>query len=83
MLSRENNKSPLFQFYYKFLDRHDFVDEDIKVLAKNFPNVLFHHIPQAWIIPIDEMLRDIFEFDKLPFFGSVIVKRIFTYYDDR
>lgn len=47
----------LEEFKREFDRRHDFESEDLQVLANNFPEVDFYNIPEAWIIPIDKMLR--------------------------
>jgi hypothetical protein len=40
----------------EFKERHDFDSEDLSLLFERHPAVKFHDIPEAWIIPIDEML---------------------------
>ena len=45
-----NDVKPTFDY------RHDFEGEDIQTIKERWPNVTFHNIPLAWIIPIDEML---------------------------
>ena len=42
-----------------FEDRHEFNTEELSVLQGNFPNVNFLDIPDAWIILIDKMLREV------------------------
>jgi len=40
----------------EFEERHDFNSEDLGLLFERHPSVKFFDIPEAWIIPIDEML---------------------------
>jgi hypothetical protein len=40
----------------EFDERHDFDSEELKILSERHPSVKFYHIPEAWILPIDEML---------------------------
>lgn len=46
----------LYKLKKDFDERHDFCDDDIEVLKGRWPEVSFHNIPAAWIIPIDQML---------------------------
>lgn len=55
-------QSRLIHFQKEFNARHDFNHEDIKNLERRYPQASFINIPQAWIISIDQMLEDIFEF---------------------
>jgi hypothetical protein len=51
------------QIIEEFNERHDFEDEDLKVLQQRHPNIQFNNIPTAWIINIDEMLSRIDDID--------------------
>lgn len=46
----------LENFKKEFEKRHDFISHDLDLLYKKHPTVSFLNIPEAWIVPIDEML---------------------------
>lgn len=48
--------SKLLDMSQIFHERHNFDDEDLQLLKERWPTVEFENIPNAWIIPIDEML---------------------------
>lgn len=52
--------SKIYKLYSSFLSRHIFDDSDIKVLKDKYPDVKFLNIPKAWILPLDQMLEDIY-----------------------
>lgn len=74
--------SKIYKLYAAFLNRHDFEDSDLNLLQSKYPDVLFSNIPQAWILPIDNMLEDIYSVDpeiKLSvkqMFGFLIIDEI-------
>ena len=53
------------QFHEQFVERHDFVYEDVDFLSKTYPDILFKDLPEAWICCIDEHLRAINNLDKV------------------
>lgn len=42
--------------FQEFKQRHSFNSEDLQVLKKNFPKIVFEDIPDAWIVLLDELL---------------------------
>lgn len=46
---------------YQFNNRHDFESEQLAVLKKKFPKIKFSGIPDAWIVIVDQMLRNMRE----------------------
>ncbi len=42
----------------EFDERHDFESADLKVLKNKFPHAEFNNIPEAWIIVVDDMMRN-------------------------
>jgi hypothetical protein len=46
------------EFYY----RHEFGSEEISVLHNNHPGIMFHNIPEAWLVVIDQMLDELRSF---------------------
>jgi len=49
----------LEEFNTEFIKRHDFYSEDLDLLCSKWPRTKFKDIPEAWIIPIDEMLLEL------------------------
>lgn len=43
----------------EFYHRHDFESDDVTVLHERYPSVLFHNIPEAWVVIIDDMLNEL------------------------
>lgn len=41
-----------------FDDRHEFDAEEENILKLKWPRIKFYNIPQAWIIQLDEFLRN-------------------------
>jgi hypothetical protein len=50
-------------FSKEFEHRHDFDSEDIAVLESKYPDIRFERIPEAWIIVLDQMIRQICRLD--------------------
>ena len=46
-------------FKREFDYRHDWDIEEENVLKTNWPNIKFHNVPLAWIIPIDDLLQKV------------------------
>ena len=49
--------------YKEFENRHDFDSDALSLLRRRFMNTFFGAIPEAWVIPLDEMLEKVYEKD--------------------
>ena len=57
----------LEEFNKEFIKRHDFYSEDLDLLASKWPKTQMKNIPEAWILPIDEMLLELSEIKIFPY----------------
>jgi len=53
-------------FNTEFVRRHDFYSDELNVFFKNWNNIYFKNIPEAWIIVIDSMLTELAEINVKP-----------------
>lgn len=69
----------LEDFSKEFRKRHDFYSEDLDVLFNKWDKTSFKDIPEAWILPIDEMLLELSKINIFPIsiqqqFGLLFVR---------
>ena len=69
----------LEEFNKEFIKRHDFYSEDLDLLASKYNKTKLINIPEAWILPIDEMLLGLSNINIFPIyveqkFGMLFVK---------
>ena len=57
----------LEEFNSEFIKRHDFYSTDLDILVNKWQNkVKLKNIPEAWIIPIDNMLIELDKINMIP-----------------
>lgn len=57
--NQKSKKTNLEKLGKEFNSRHDFKSEDLDILKSNFSNITFKNIPEAWIVILDSMLREL------------------------
>lgn len=72
----------LEEFSKEFIKRHDFYSEDLDNLFNKWPKTSFKNIPEAWIIPIDEMLLKLSNINVFPIYVEQKYGLLFVQYQE-
>jgi hypothetical protein len=64
MLTKRSCNISVPAFYREFEHRHEFDSDDIRLLQTKYPHIRFEGIPEAWVIVIDELVRQVGRLDR-------------------